>query len=110
MYQKSKSSDLASLYQSLVRAEKTSHQCQNIPQSPFLVKSTPKCEYLYARNVYLRLGPHKMERLSKNPPVSMFHQFLTQDQCDQLKTIGEGKMKATPLTIPKSKYFYQLHI
>ena len=73
------------------------------PSHRFLVKSTLKCEYLHSRNVYRRLGPHKMERLSNTPPVSMFHQFISKEQCDQLKIIGQGKMKATPLTIPKSK-------
>ena len=103
MYEKSQSPSLASLYQSLVHVEKISHQCQNIAGSKFLVQSPLHCEYLHASNVYLRLGPEKLERLSLDPPVSMLHHFLTPDECNLFKTIGKGKMKATPLTIPKSK-------
>ena len=91
MYEES-NDQMASVYEKLVHAEKISHQCKNIPGSKFLSsKSILKCKNLHKLDAYLRLGPQRLESLSENPSVSMFHDFLTDHQCNEFRGIGKGK-------------------
>ena len=42
--------------------------------------------------------------MSENPAVAMFHDFLSDKECERLMEKGRNKMKATPLAIGESKY------
>ena len=62
---------------------------------------TLKCQNLHKGVPHLRLGPVKQETLSEYPTVAIFHDFISEKECDELIEKGRNKMKATPLTIPK---------
>ena len=50
----------------------------------------------------LRLGPVKLEVHSEQPVVASFHDFMSPGECEEMKSRGRNKMKATPLTTPKN--------
>ena len=102
MYKESKNEHFAR-YLNLVHQEKITDQCQKLKSSRYLNESVLTCRNLERSNPYLKLGPQKLEILSENPSVAIFHDFLSGSQCDRLKDIGQGKMKATPLTNPKGQ-------
>ena len=78
-------------------------QCQDLPDSKFVVHSTTlKCQNLHKDFPVLRLGPVKLEVHSEQPVVASLHDFMGPDECEEMKSRGRNKMKATPLTTPKN--------
>ena len=99
MFEESKS---ISLHDKLAYEEKINHQCQDLPESPFIVRQgTHQCHNMHKRDPFLRLAPQMLEILSESPVVAILHQFLTEKQCQLMQAKGRNKMKATPLTVRK---------
>ena len=99
MFKESKS---VSLHDKLGYEEKINHQCQDLPQSPFIVRQgTHQCHNLHKLNPFLRLAPQMLEILSEAPVVAIFHNFLTDKECKLMQNKGRNRMKATPLTVRK---------
>ena len=99
MFEESKS---ISLHDRLAYEEKINHQCQDLPQSPFIVRQgTHQCHNLHKLNPFLRLAPQMLEILSESPVVAVFHNFLTDKECELMQNKGRNRMKATPLTVRK---------
>ena len=42
-----------------------------------------------------------LEILSESPVVAVFHNFLTDKECELMQNKGRNRMKATPLTVRK---------
>ena len=84
-----------------------SEECQNLPSSKYIVhNNTLKCHNLHKNLPNLRLGPVKFEPLSEHPLVGVFHDFMSDSECDKLKEKGRNTMKSTPLTVPKSNVLF----
>ena len=99
-----KMTDAIQVFDIVAYKDRMAEQCQNLPESPFLVQNkTLKCQNLHQNFPHLRLGPIKLETLSEHPTVAMFHDFVTDKECEIMKSKGRNKMKATPLTVPKGK-------
>ena len=102
-----KMTDAIQVFDIVAYKDRMVEQCQNLPESPFLVQNkTLKCQNLHQNFPHLRLGPIKLETLSEHPTVAMFHDFVTDKECEMMKNKGRNKMKATPLTVPKGKNIY----
>ena len=92
-------------YNDVAYLEKIEDQCQNLPNSKYVFyNSTLKCENLHRFQPHLRLGPVKLETLSEYPVVAMFHDFFSEKECEDLKGKGTNRMKATPLSLPESRF------
>ena len=79
-------------------------QCQMKENSPFIVHNTSlRCHHHHRHLPHLRLAPVKYESLSEHPGVALFHDFLSDGECDAWQSRGRDRMKATPLTVPASR-------
>ena len=99
MFEESKS---ASLHDRLAYEEKINHQCQDLPESPFIVRQgSHQCHNMHKLDPFLRLAPQMLEILSEAPTVAVLHNFLTDKECELMRNKGRNRMKATPLTVRK---------
>ena len=95
-------SDVYTVHDRLAYGDKIDHQCQDLPESPFIVRhGSHQCHNLHKSNPFLRLGPRMLEILAQSPTVALFHNFLTDRECEQLRDKGRNRMKATPLSVQK---------
>ena len=100
---KNEPKDNSVFFEQVTYKERLDEQCQMLEDSQYIINNnTLKCHNLHRNLANLRLGPVKFELLSDHPVVATFHDFVTEAACDELQRKGRGKMKATPLTIPKS--------
>ena len=51
-----------------------------------------RCHFLHQDDPFLRLGPHKMEVLQKDPFRMIFHEFLSEDEIDFLITYSVPRL------------------
>ena len=66
-----------------------------VPGSAYIVASSSlTCRHLSrGQEPHLRLGPAKLEHLSLEPGVFLLHNFVSKEECDQLRARGRGRMK-----------------
>ena len=76
--------------------------CANQYQRNPRKDSNMKCIHLDHKNPYLKLGPFKFEKLHQFPLVGYLHDFINDNETDQMKNDARKTLKSTPYRVGKS--------
>jgi len=74
-------------------------QCSGINKRPPTMDKDLKCIFLNQNNLYLRLGPFKLEQFNAKPFIGKIYSFVTEKEANWVMDRTKGKMKPTPLLV-----------
>ena len=51
------------------------------------------CYYSHGKNVYLKIAPYKVETVSLNPKVDLYHDVLSDYEIDVIKELATPRVR-----------------
>ncbi len=75
---------------------RTQQLCRNEFHRPAYLEAKLKCLWLHQNDPFLKLGPFKFEFLHRDPQITYVHDFVSDSEIENIKSMARGKMKSTP--------------
>merc|ERR1712038_169999 len=76
--------------------------CRGEGQVPISVKSKMYCYYSHGHSAYLKIIPYKVETVSLNPRVDLYHEVLSDYEIDVIKELATPRFKRATVQNYKS--------